>query len=151
MMNPDIKITILKKNYSVEAILSTCTELSQKKGAFFVQPGEDGKSYEVLISRIGNTDGAGGDEPALRALAAEFETLLYDNQVRLLLSKNNQESREQIVFNAISNPVFFEEERKEEDIPESIRKILEEDAGESDESYLDDPLQIAVPWEESKT
>lgn len=151
MENPQIIISLKKKAFAIEPVLTTCTELSDAGKSFFVRPSDDGKSYEVLVSLTGVAAHETQNEEALKLIVRDFEQSVFDNQIRLMIARNNTDNREQIVFNALSNPVFFAEEGKDDEIPESIRKILEEDPAESDESYLDDPLQIAVPWDENKT
>ena len=148
MMEPDIKISINKRGFQTEAILATCNEMSGGGEYYLIRKNDDGKHIDVLISMADFIDPSRKSEKGLRERIEEFKTLLNENQVRIKLLKSNHPDREQIVYNALSNPVFFQENEQEEQIPESIAKILEESSDESEESYLDDPLNIAVPWEE---
>lgn len=143
-MKADIKITIPSKNYPLDAVLATCNELSDTGAAFLLKKNEHDEALDVIITYAPESDDL---EKAQRDLIEIFKTVLLENNLRFSLIANNRSLREQLVYNALSNPVFFEDTAEEPELPESIAKLLEED-GESEESYLDDPLKIAVPWEE---
>jgi len=144
-MKADIKITIPIRNYPLDAVLATCNELADTGASFLIRKDEEQKAMDVLVTY--GTDGIEADA-ALREMVEAFKYLLLEHHLRFSLLAGNRSQREQLVYNALSNPIFFEDTAKEPEIPESIAKILEEDAGKSEESYLDDPLKIAVPWEE---
>lgn len=145
MRSPDLKVVITKKNYSNFAILATSNAFSPEAG-FLIRNGEDKDRAEVLITLKTPEDSAGEREEKARELFKRFEQALAENQVRYTLMKKNAAQRVQMLNHALTNPVLADEKSTGVEIPESIAKILEEDTG--DESYLDDPLKIAVPWED---
>lgn len=140
----DAKLSITKKGYLKEAVLATCVEMQDRGFVFLVNESDDGKYYEVDLSVVKGSN----SEESVRSAIDEFKAVLDEKHIKIKLLKNNIKNSEQIAYNALSNPVFFDDGEKESKIPDSIAKILEESADDSDESYLDDPLNIAVPWEE---
>lgn len=143
-MVADAKISVLKKGYLKEAALAACVELQGKNLCFRIDESEDGKYMDVMMTVLSGDK----SEPAVRGLIEKFGKILDEKQIQIKLIKNNMDACEQITYNALSNPVFFEEGAKEDKIPDSIAKILEDSSDDNDESYLDDPLNIATPWEE---
>lgn len=84
------------------------------------------------------------DREALEALAGAFSNELLHQVLRIRLAKRTGKVREMIVGRAL-----FSAERSaqgqgdEDDFQDDF-----DDFGEDDDDYLDDPLGIAVPWEE---
>ena len=84
-------------------------------------------------------------------IAGEFKNELVTQALRLKLAKQTEEVRTMIVGRAIGGALPVEGPAgqpapAEPDLPPEVAKIL----AEEDESldFLDDPLGIAVPWEE---
>lgn len=91
----------------------------------------------------------------LNALAGEFENELINEEMRIRLAKETLDVRTKIVGTAIaqSMPLPSEEEPSSapevpdlKDLPPEVVKILKEEGEDLD--FLEDPLGIAVPWEE---
>ncbi len=148
VMKPHMKISVSKSKFKKEAVLATCCELATDKESFLLQKSKDGKFYDVLVTSSAYAGNDDPDEEKQKTAAREFRNLLYEKQIQITILKNNIKTCEEIVYNALSNPKIFKEEEPEEALPESIAKIIEESSAHSDESYLDDILNIAVPWEE---
>ncbi|MFA6449214.1 MAG: hypothetical protein WCX65_07105 [bacterium] len=113
-----------------------------------MQKSDDGKFYEALVSLTPASSGPDYDEQKLKSAVREFKDILFEKQLQIMLLKNNMKACEELAYNALSNPIVFKENEGNEPLPESIAKILEENSGQGEESYLDDVLKIAVPWEE---
>lgn len=84
-------------------------------------------------------------------LAGEFKNELVTQAVRLKLAKETSDVRTMIVGRAIAEAVPTEsdasrDDRIEPELPPEVAKILAEEEDTLD--FLDDPLGIAVPWEE---
>lgn len=77
------------------------------------------------------------DRAALEALAGEFMNELLHQVLRLRLARRTGKVREMIIGRAL----YAAESPAEE-------YVFEEDLEGTDADYLDDPLGIAVPWEE---
>jgi His-Xaa-Ser system protein HxsD len=91
----------------------------------------------------------------LNTLAGEFENELINEEMRIKLAKETLDIRTKIVGTAIaqSMPLPSEEEPTDtpempdfKDLPPEVVKILKEE--DEDLDFLEDPLGIAVPWEE---
>lgn len=145
MIEPNLKIIVNKRQYSKLAVLLTSNAFSND-AFFLIQNGENKDLLEVLATLRNPENAPDHGEAAARQLFARFQETLRENQIRVTLMKKNKPQRVQMLNHALTNPVLDEHSSASLDIPESIAKILEEDTG--DESYLDDPLNIAVPWEE---
>jgi His-Xaa-Ser system protein HxsD len=85
------------------------------------------------------------DEPALRALAGEFENELLAQALRQRVVKANQKIIEDITAIAIAGAAGSPESDDAADDPMLIDL---QDPG--DDGFLDDPLGIATPWEAKK-
>lgn len=87
-----------------------------------------------------------------RDLAGEFANELINQAIRLKLAKDTEKVRATIIERAIAQsvPIGDTQPRSEPspapDLPPEIAKILAEEDDSLD--FLDDPLGIAVPWEE---
>ena len=138
----------MKSKFKKEAVLATCCELATGENAFLIQKSDDGKFYDVLLKLGSSAEHANPGEEEKKAFVSEFRKQLYEKQIQITLMKSNMKTCEEIVYNALSNPVIFKKEEEEKPLLESIAKIIEESSSEGDESYLDDVLNIAVPWEE---
>ena len=139
---PHLKLAIPSSQYHLDAVLMTCDELSDR-ASFYIEKDTEKRSSMVLVTFP--------EEP--QSVAAEefsdlFTDRLQDNKLRLSLEKNNRADREHVVEHALNNPIFSEDRARDQQLPESILKILEEDIEEDDDSEISDPLKIAMSWEE---
>jgi hypothetical protein len=144
---PDIKITLSTKHYSIYSILTTSNTFSTK-AYFLLQKNGNKDQVDILITLKDHGDSARNREDAARRLLSDFKESLRENQIRFTLMNNNKTRRGQMLDHALNNPLFIDDKSENIELPESIAKILQEDTG--DESYLDDPLQIAVPWDKKE-
>lgn len=81
--------------------------------------------------------------------AGEFGNEMVNQAVRLRLAKATEEVRTEIVKRAIGSslpPPAVKTPPPPPDLPPEVAKILAEEDDNLD--FLDDPLGIAVPWEE---
>lgn len=89
---------------------------------------------------------------SVQDIAGEFANELVNQAVRLKLAKDTEEVRANIVGRAIAQSVPVRdsgpapEPAPAPDLPPEVAKILAEEDDSLD--FLDDPLGIAVPWEE---
>jgi len=107
------------------------------------------------------------DAPALDALAGEFRNELLNQAVRKQLAKENKRLRELIVAKALFSAARPQELREVMDSLESRRPVSEEPAprpwddatkeeqdeldrllAEIEKDFAEDPMGIAVPWDE---
>jgi His-Xaa-Ser system protein HxsD len=94
-----------------------------------------GKAGDAVTVEIATK--AGGDEAALRALAGEFGNELLSQALRRRITKENQNILETIVSQALAGATGA-----------MVPSAFEDDEDDDDLDFLDDPLGIAVPWEE---
>lgn len=92
-----------------------------------------GDKVVVEIAAKDSSIGAKG----LRALAGEFGNELLSQALRRRITKENQNILETIVSQALAGATGA-----------MVPSAFEDDAEEEDLDFLDDPLGIAVPWEE---
>lgn len=135
----EITFTLSKKVYSLDAVLGASYLFIDRAYVFLDEDGEGGffvhfKGKKKLTKK------------ELESLVGEFHNELLSQALRVKLSKKNQKIREYIVQQALypgaSAP---QDEPPETDLDRELDEILKE-AGSGD--YGDDPLGIAVPWEE---
>jgi len=119
-----ILVKINPKLYPLEAVYGACYVFLDK--AYVFLDGDPKKEIKVFLK---------GKEKLtsqeLEGLAGEFSNELLNYALRNEISKRNQKIREYIVGQALffANPEEFEE----------------------DKSFEEDPLGIAIPWEEKHT
>ncbi len=94
-----------------------------------------GKVDDSIIVEIATKDGQ--DDAALRALAGEFSNELLSQALRRRITKENQNILETIVSQALAGATGA-----------MVPSAFEDDEDDDDLDFLDDPLGIAVPWEE---
>jgi len=91
----------------------------------------------------------------LHAIAGEFENELINQELRVKLAKETFDIRTKIVGTAIAQSMPLPPEQRPtstpdvpdyKDLPPEVVKILQEE--DEDLDFLEDPLGIAVPWEE---
>lgn len=148
MIGPHIKISVSKSKFLKEAVFAACCELASNENFFLLQKSGDGKFIDVMVTLGATASGSEHGEQELKSVVREFKDTLYEKQLQITLLKNNMKTCEDLVYNALSNPIIFKDNEGDEPLPESIARILEESSGQGEESYLDDILKIAVPWDE---
>lgn len=92
-----------------------------------------------------------GSPVALKEVAGEFENELVNQVLRFKLAKATEKVRTTLVGRAIGLAIPEEETAAPAapavpDLPPEVAKLLAEEEDSLD--FLDDPLGIAVPWEE---
>ncbi len=121
-----MKLLVDEKIYPIEAIKLTASFFSEEAD---IDIEEKGKKIEINIKQ------AGGEKKSNADLLRNFKKELLYNSIRYMVAKNNQKIREYIVSQALYS---------------SYPSEIEEFLSKTEESYVEDPLKIAVPWEESQ-
>jgi len=125
-----------EKFYSLEAIYGACYVFVDRAYIFL----EDGGKQKVKASfRLKK----GGSDKELRTLQGEFLNELLNYVLRVNLSKENKKIRQQIVEQALFSATNLASIREKCACEEEVAP-----APEIGYSFEDDPLGIAVPWEE---
>jgi His-Xaa-Ser system protein HxsD len=129
-----ITFEVNRKIYPMEMIFGAGFIFIDRCYVYIDRNGND----KIKVTLKGKTE---LNESQLEALSGEFNNELLNQALRKKIGQSNRRIREYIVSRALfsAEPVDDEEEEFEE-APES-ELGLEED-------FLDDPLQIAVPWDE---
>jgi len=119
------KITFLldSKLISLEAIYSTCYAFIDK---FYIYLD---KNKENVIVAFQPKEG----KVNLKTIEGEFRNELLSNLLREKITKNNSKIREYILGQALYSST-----------PSKIEEFLTK----TEEDYIEDPLGIAIPWEE---
>ena len=125
-----MKIQLNPKIYPLEAILNASYTFIDRAYVFL---DSNSKGNEIVVSLKGKQRLS---PKKLEDLRGEFMNELLHCALRYKISKNNKKIREYIIGRALYSalPVSMEE------------TILDEDSGKLD--YQQDPLGIAIPWEE---
>jgi len=135
-------ITVNTKIYPLDSIL-TAAYTFVDRAYILLDYAENGDIRITFKSR----NSAGPDEFA--ELAGEFENELLHQSLRLKVAKKNRKIREMIIAQALYGAGKAEETEEEEELEQELRDILADaEEEEGSEDYLEDPLGIAVPWEE---
>lgn len=121
---PKMKIRLSAAIYSIDAILSACYSFLER-AYFIVDEEQNGRHF-----RIGLEPKKENQEKPATLKQAFMNELIYC-ALRHRISENTKTIREYIVGRALSAP--------SDDL---------EPEGSDKSDYLDDPLGIAVPWEE---
>ena len=125
-MNNVVKLVLDNKVYNLEAVLSACYSFIDRAYMFL---DTDSKKAKTLVSLKGKKKIS---PKKLNQLKDEFLNELLYCSLRYTVSKNNKKIREYIVGRALYSA-----------LPESD---LISESEKSD--YIEDPLGIAIPWEE---
>jgi His-Xaa-Ser system protein HxsD len=99
----------------------------------YILLGRDGDAITVELAA--KDDGTADD--ALRAMAGDFSNELLSQALRRKITKANQTILETIVSQALAGATGA-----------MVPSSLDDDDEDDDLDFLDDPLGIAVPWEE---
>jgi len=121
-----MKIRLDLKIYPLEAILNTCYKFIE---CIYIFLDTDSKARFVKVSMKGKKKLS---KKRLAALKGEFMNELLYSVLRHNVSKNNKKIREYIIGRALYSSV----------------SIPDLDLDKEKLNYQDDPLGIAVPWEE---
>jgi His-Xaa-Ser system protein HxsD len=123
-----------RKIYPMELIFGACFIFIDRCYVYIDRNGAD-KIKVTLKGKTKLTDGQ------LEALSGEFNNELLNQALRKKIGQTNRRIREYIVSRAL-----FSAEPVDEVEPD-YEGGAESDLG-LEEDFLDDPLQIAVPWDE---
>jgi len=129
-MNYVNKILLDKEIYPLEAILNTCYVFIDRVYVFL---DSDSSSRKIIVNFKSK------QKVSLRkveCLKGEFMNELLHNALRYLISKNSKKIRECIIGHALCSA------------GSDLNLIYGRDNINEKLDYLDDPLGIAIPWEE---
>lgn len=121
-----MEIKLNSNIYPVEAILNACYVFIDRAYIFL---DADSKTENIKVSFKGKNKPS---EEKLESLKGEFMNELLHSALRCKISKNNKRIRDYIIGRALYSP------------------LPDLDSAGSDEklTYQEDPLGIAIPWEE---
>ena len=129
-----ISIEVDRKIYPMEMIYGACFIFIDRCYVYLDRNGAD----KLTVTLKGKTALKAAE---LEALSGEFHNELLNQALRKKISQANRRIREYIVSRAL-----FSAEPVDEVEPE-FEEAAEGEIG-LEEDFLDDPLQIAVPWDE---
>lgn len=129
-----LKFSLNSQVFPLEAVCATGYSFIDRAYIYL-----DKKGDNILVSLKPKE----GNKFNLKALEGEFRNELLHNTLRMKISQDNAKIREYIVSQAIYSSLPFKETK------ETGTTIQEEGQEEGYErGYLEDPLGIAIPWEE---
>lgn len=136
--NNEVVFNLSQKVYSLDAILGAAYLFIDRAYVFLDCDGRESivvhfKGKKKLLKK------------EMESLAGEFQNELLNQTLRVKISKKNQKIREYIVQQALYPGAAVQESSPPTDLDKELDEILKE--AESGD-YGDDPLGIAVPWEE---
>lgn len=141
MKNKKNVLKLNKNIYPIEAVVNTAYFFIDK--IYILLDMDSNNNTLVYLTPKNNTR-----EKQLNTLVNEFYNELLNQKLRIKISKDTKKIREQIVSCAIVSAIPVNNPPSQKDELE-IDKELEEILKETEEAdYLEDPLGIAVPWEE---
>lgn len=132
--NNSLVLKINTKIYSPEAIYKTCYIFIDR--AYLFLDGDPKREIEVKIKGQKKLR-----KIELEKIAGEFMNELLNNSLRMKLSRENAKIRERIIGQALFSAVSHQSNSSETNDADDIFE-------DSESSSEDDPLGIAVPWEE---
>lgn len=130
-----VVFTVSKKIYPLEVIFGACHNFIDRCYVFLDQPNTD--SIQVSLKGKEQLDSRG-----MEALAGEFNNELVNQSLRKKINQQNKKLREYIVSRALYSVEPYQEGA------EASGAGADEGPGIDEDDFLDDPLQIAVPWDE---
>lgn len=140
--NKSINFKISEKIYPLEVVFLACYTYIDKVYIYLDQA----KAGEFEITMIAK-DGVGAD--SMKEIAGEFHNELLFSALRQKISKSNKRLREAIVFSALFSAQGNDPESLiDKGMGEGIG--LDNDNDVDDDAWKDDPLGIAVSWEEKQ-
>lgn len=149
-----MEIKLNKKIYPLDAILHTCNLYSDQ---IYFKIDKNAAEFKVSTSLKQGTN-----NNKLKKLMDEFQNELLYQTLRLNIAKENKKARELIIEQALcaalpsqqdeqiegqSDIGDIDKELEESEIDKELEEILKEVEAED---YQDDPLGIALPWEETQ-
>lgn len=134
-------ITLAKSLYSLDTLYGTAFVFLDRCWIHLDQEGD------YISVELAKRPGVVID---LNILIGEFQNELINQAVRIKLAKETEKVRTMIVGRAIGQAIPEENHapapRDVPELPPEVAKLLAEEEDSLD--FLDDPLGIAVPWEE---
>ena len=119
-----IKLKVNEKLFPLEAVLTASYSFMD---FFYLYIDKKGNIFSVSLEPKDETNLKPGD------IEGQFRNELLHSALRIKISRNNAEIREYIVSQALNS---------------ALPLGINEDKVIPKENYLDDPLGIAIPWEE---
>lgn len=123
----EVKFSLNSQIFPLEAIYATCYNFIDKVYIYL-----DKKGNNILVSLTPKEE----SKINHRTLQGEFRNELLHNTLRIQIASSNAKIREYIVSQAISSSLELPAEKTQES--EKFESY----------SYIEDPLGIAIPWEE---
>ena len=120
-------LQVNQRIYPLESVLATAFVFIDECYVFLDKP----EKNSISVRLRGKPDTT---PEAFERVVGEFENELMNQSLRLKVSKRTEKIRDAIVHRALYSSM-----------PQSMDLGLDDD---DDGDYLDDPLGIAVPWEE---
>ncbi|MCL4406067.1 MAG: His-Xaa-Ser system protein HxsD [Patescibacteria group bacterium] len=149
--NKEIKVVVNPKIYPLEAIYGAAYVFLDR--AYVFLDGDPDK--KIIVSLKSKDEASFGDS---REIKSEFLNELVNYSLRQQIVKRNAKLREYIVGAALLgasgeiNVFPVTETEEDEDINPEELPVVEDEAGvaaaDQSEAWEEDPMQIAVPWEE---
>lgn len=138
----NVDLTVDTALYPMDAILGTAYVFVERCYVFLDRAGEAGV-------RVSLSPKDGTSEGAMRAVAGDFQNELLAQALRCRIAERHEKLRETIVARALFGAAPRLEESTSVEPPPDPQAALDPQflPAEGDD-YLEDPLGIAVPWEE---
>lgn len=140
---PQLAILLDKRVYPLDVLMSACYTFIDK--AYFLVNRPDKDHFEVIVALK-----PGESEAGLKALAGELENQLLEEALRAKIGKQTAKIRDRIVTTALAYSIERPQEERNDtdldDLPPEVLAVLQSD--DDDMDFLEDPLGIAVPWED---
>lgn len=131
-----VRLNIKKKIYPKEVVMMAAYVFLDRCYVFIDQPDKD--HFLVELRPKSKVEGD---------LAGEFENQLIMNSLRLKIVRDTKMVRDMIFARAIGQSMPKKEERGVlPNLPPEVARLLE--STDEDMDYNEDPLGIAIPWEE---
>ncbi len=125
-------LQVSQKIYPIDVVMDTCFVFIDRYYIFLDL--DKGKIVINLKPKEGVSRGE------IKDISGEFSNELLNQAIRKKINAQHSKIREYIVSKALFSADLIRDFSGDE--------FLEEEFEEIDDDYLDDPLQIAVPWEE---
>ena len=140
--NNGVEIKLDSSNYPKEAVISTCCQFLADNYIFLEKAGSRDDVKVVLTPKETSST------KALRAIKESFQNELISNVLRYNISQRNKDLRDYIIKSALvfSQGANAASGSAVADLEQDSKKYL---ASQSDD-WKEDPLGIAVPWEDKK-
>jgi His-Xaa-Ser system protein HxsD len=123
----EIKFSLNSQIFPLEAVYTTCYNFIDRVYIYL-----DKKGNNILVCLRPKEE----SKIYHRTLEGEFRNELLHNTLRMKISQNNAKIREYIIGQAVCSALALPTEK------------AQESEKEKGYSYIEDPLGIAIPWEE---